>query len=436
MKNDRAFLSPELGERYELLTHKSGLRVLICPKKMSTAYAMLGVDYGAADVPVRMPRGLPAGDKTPLGVAHFLEHKMFEDADGASVDLRFAELGAEVNAYTSYDKTVYYISCTQRFEEALTELLHLVSELRVTRGSVARERAIIAEEIRMNDDSPFEKCYAELIRAMYRDHRVREEICGTEASVGKITPVLLKAHFDGFYRPENMVLAVSGRVTAEAVMGVVEACFGDIAPTGSVPAVDKPREPSLPAQPFVEMRMQVSKPLFCIGVKVGDIPTDPRALFRLDLAMTVLSEMLFSRSGDFYNELFEAGIITPTYAYGSSVGEGYGYFALSGEADDPCPVYDRFCTYLDEVRARGLSLEDFERSRRILYADYVTGFDATEDIAQSLLTYTMDGIDLFDFIPTIQSLTLGEITALFETCFTPERYALSVVAPFDFSKKE
>lgn len=431
MKNSQIFQSPELGESYELLTHKSGLRVLICQKDVATAYAMLGVNYGSAHMPSKMPQGLPAGDKTPLGIAHFLEHKMFEEADGTSCDLCFAELGAEVNAYTSYDRTVYYISCTQRFEDALAELLKLVSDLHVTRTSVTRERSIIAEEIRMNDDSPFERCYAELLRAMYHRHRVREEICGTETSVKKITPKLLQAHFETYYRPENMVLAVVGQVNTDRVMTVVDSCLDSVTPTGQMPAADKPHEPSLPCRTYTELQMQVSKPLFCIGVKDSHTPCDPMEIFRRDLAMTILSEMLFSRSGDFYNDLFERGIITPTYAYGSSIGEGYSYFALSGEGDDPKLVLERFCAFVDKKKAQGLSREDFERSRRILYGDYVTGFDAAEDVAQSLLTYTMDGIRLFDFIPTVTSISLEEVTELLHTCFDPEKYVLSVVLPLD-----
>lgn len=431
MKHKELFISTELGEAYELLTHKSGLRVLVCSKDMATTYAMLGVDYGAADMPRRMPRGFPTGQRTPLGIAHFLEHKMFEEPDGTSCDLRFAELGAEVNAYTSYDRTVYYISCTRHFDSALSELFHLVASLYVTRASVSRERSIIAEEIRMNDDSPFERCYAEMLRALYRDHRVREEICGSEASIRRITPRLLQAHFEAFYRPENMVLSVAGRVTAEEVMAVVDACLGDRPTPLMLPGMIEIKEPTLPCQAYTEVRMQVSKPLFCIGVKDNGVPKNPQTLFRRDLCMTLLSEMLFSRSGDFYNDLFEDETITPTYTYGSSIGEGYGYFAISGEGDDPRLVYDRFRKYVDSVKEGGLSQEDLDRSRRILYADYVTGFDATEDIAQALLTYAMDGIDLFSFIPTLTSITLNEITALLETCFVPEQYTLSVVLPLD-----
>ena len=428
MNDMQTFSSDLLGEAYHTLTHPSGLRVLVFPKDMATTYAMLGVQYGAAHIPASMPRGIPVGEKTPLGLAHFLEHKMFEEADGTSCDLRFAALGAEVNAYTSYDKTVYYVSATEHFDEALSELLLLVSKLDVTDASVRRERAIITEEIRMNRDSPFEKCYADLIRAMYQNHRVREEICGTEASVRSITPKLLRAHFDAFYKPQNMVLSVVGRVDATQIMRAVDAHFGAYTSAYPKPEILKCDEPALPANPYVQTVMQVPKPLFCIGVKVKDIPTDPQALFRRDLCMTVLSEMLFSRSGDFYNALFEAGEIAPSYAYGSALGEGYGYFALSGEGDHPHAVYKTFCQYIQDVKAQGLSREDFERSRRILYGDYVTSFDATEDIAQNLLTYAMDGVDLFSFIPTVESLTYEEISEFFEACFIPEQYALSVIA--------
>ena len=263
---------------------------------------------------------------------------------------------------------------------------------------------------------------------MYHSHRVREEICGTEASVKKITPKLLRAHFDAFYRPDNMVLAVVGNISPTQVMSIVDACFEStrdaLVRCDTVP----PKEPPVPKTPCVQSVMQVPKPLFCIGVKVKDIPEDPYALFRRDLCMTVLSEMLFSRSGDFYNELFEAGQITPTYAYGSALGEGYGYFAISGEGDHPYAVYNRFCAYMQDVKEKGLSREDFERSRRILYGDYVTSFDATEDIAQNLLTYAMDGVDLFSFIPTVESLTYEEIAELLQSCFIPEQYTLSVIA--------
>ncbi len=430
-RKSQCFESHVLEESYELYVHSSGLRVVVCQKDVATVYAMLGVAYGSVDAPLCMPSGLPTGQQTPLGIAHFLEHKMFEKNDGTSVDLQFSELGAEVNAYTSYDKTVYYVSCTRNFEKALELLLNLVSDLTITRSSVTKERAIIAEEIRMNNDSPFERCYAELLRAMYQKHRVREEICGTEASLRKITPKLLKAHFEAYYHPQNMVLSVVGKVDVDKIFSVIDACLGEVKPFDMALLSDKPVEPDEPFKAEASIQMQVPKPLFCIGVKDNHIPKDPKLLFRKDLMMTLLTEMLFSRSGTFYSDLFESGIITPTYSYGSAIGDGYGYYALSGEGDDPALIYDRFCAYIHTLQATGLSKTDFERSRRVLYGDYVTSFDAAEDIAQSLLTYTMDGVLLFDFIPTLLSITLEEVTELFRTCFVPEKYAMSVVLPLN-----
>ena len=247
-----------LGEVYYEATHKSGLRVLVCPKDWSAYYATVGVRYGSMDLPDVLGK---SRQTYPMGVAHFLEHKLFEKADGGDADADFAAIGAEVNAYTSYDRTAYLFSCTERFGEALSHLLLMVSDLTVTDASVARERDIIAEEIRMNADSPWERCYAEMLRALYKNHRVREEICGSEASIGRITPAVLRRIFDAFYTPANMVLAVSGRVTPEEVMAVVDAHL-PATPAPQPPALRPFAEPTAVMRERVAVEMQTAKPLF------------------------------------------------------------------------------------------------------------------------------------------------------------------------------
>jgi predicted Zn-dependent peptidase len=413
--------SEALGETYYETVHPSGLRITVCPKDLSTYYATVGVRYGSAD--------MPAEGRCPLGVAHFLEHKLFEYPDGDTADRRFSLLGADSNAYTSYDRTVYLASCTQNFQDVLAELLHMTSSLSVTEESVARERSIIAEEIRMNADSPWERCYAEMLRALYHRHRVKEEICGSEASIEEITPELLEEYFNAYYTPENMVLAVSGRVTPEDVLAVVNMCMPTEPERRPIPvpvSFDEPREV---AEGRIEIEMQVAKPLFCIGIKDPDVPTESHALLRHDLGMTVLCEMLFSRSGDFYSELFESGRITPGMSYGSSAGQGFGWYALTGEADDPDGIFESFCAYVDSLHRNGLSREDFEISRRILYADFVTGFDSTEEIAGTLCGYALDGLDPFEFLAVTQEMTFEDVEALFESSFRSEHFAMSVVVP-------
>lgn len=431
--------NPKLGERYAEITHVSGLRILVAPKDLSAAYATVGVNYGSRD---RL-----AGGTLPMGVAHFLEHKMFEREGGENWEDVFSALGAEVNAYTSDDSTAYMLQTTDRLPEALEALLRMVTELSVTKASVARERGIIAEEIRMNADDPWEVCYANMLRGLYAPVRtgvrgggnpVREEICGTESSIRRITPAALSEAHRRFYHPRNMVLAVSGRVTPEEVLAVADKVLGTQPPVApwAVPAIRRRSRDSIGVyRPRITAEMDTAKPLFSIGIKLSDIPDEPRATVRRERVMTLLSEMLFSRSGDFYDRLFEEGLVSPGMAYGSSLGrpalgntgESYGYFYLSGECDDPEAVYTAFADHMNTLRRIGLDRESFHRARRTLYADFVYGFDSTEGIASSLMTTAMDGVGLFELCELDSSITFEEICALFEENFVPARYTLSTV---------
>jgi predicted Zn-dependent peptidase len=269
--------------------HKSGLRVLVSPKDFSACYATLGVGYGSRD---RLAFG-----RVPMGTAHFLEHKMFERDpdrfDGSdSYDDDFAACGAESNAYTSHDRTVYYFSCTDRFPDALTALLSMVSELYVTPESVTRERAIIAEEIRMNADDPWETCCSAARRSLFGKHPVQEEICGSEASLRRVTPAVLREAFETFYRPDNMVLTVCGRVTPEEVCAAARTAMEGLSPEA--------REPLPPALPRIRVMpavfasrtaeyRPVPKPIFCIGVKCPALPAGREAL-------AYLAEMLLAEN--------------------------------------------------------------------------------------------------------------------------------------------
>lgn len=434
------FSCPRLEECYYEACHTSGLRVLVSPKDFSATYATVGIGYGSRD---RF-----AGGALPMGTAHFLEHKIFERPGSESWEDVFAALGAEVNAYTSDDCTAYMFSATEHIPEALCALLSMVMEVSVTPESVARERQIIAEEIRMNTDDPWEVCYANMLRGLYAPVReggnpVREEICGTETTIRRITPATLREVHGRFYRPENMVLAVSGRITPEEVMEVVDRVYGmaATAPSPLPPSHRAPHDPVEAHKPTVTCRMETVnvKPLFSIGVKLPAVPTDPRELVGLERLMTVLSEMLFSRSGDFYSSLFESGLVSPGMAYGSSLGrpaldgtaEGYGYFYLSGESDDPDGVYSAFRAYVASVLENGPDPESFERARRTLYADFVYGFDSTEGVASSLMSTALDGVPLFDLCTLDEGLTLAAARDLLTVAFRDSQYTLSTVYPLE-----
>ena len=430
-----------LEETYIETRLPCGLRVLVCPKDRHTYHAAVTVGYGSMD----RFAGREGGRPLPMGTAHFLEHKMFgrdPDAfDGSdSYDDDFAALGAESNAYTSHDRTVYYFSCTHHFSEALKTLLSMVSELYVTRETVARERDIIAEEIRMNTDDPWERCSAGARTALFGRHPVQEEICGSLSSIRRITPTVLQEAFDAFYRPHNMVLTVCGRVDPAEVVAQVQAIMESLSPKPPLPiCAAAPRARLSPAAfvPRVTAYRQVAKPLFCIGVKYPDPPAGPAALWKRDMTVSVLCETLFSHGGNFYSDLFESGTVSPGTSYGFLVGDSahlppsfaYGYFDLSGECDHPDAVFAAFLEYVGRIRANGLSKADFERAKRVVYADFVATFDTTEDVASLLGSYAVDGLCAYDFFEVMDSITLEDVTDLFDRAFRDGQYTLSVVLP-------
>lgn len=426
-----------LEESYYEACLPCGLRILVCPKDRQAYHAAISVGYGSMD---RF-----AGRTFPMGIAHFLEHKMFERdparyGGSDSYDDDFAAMGAESNAYTSHDRTVYYFSCTENFPDALRTLLSMMTELYVTSDSVARERDIIAEEIRMNADDPWETCCAKARTALMGRHPIQEEICGSESSICRITPALLREAFDLFYRPHNMILTVCGRVTPEEVLAIAESIMESLPgkERGALPQAS-PRVRTSPTAfvPRVTVRRQVAKPLFCIGIKYPDPPAGSHALWKRDLTMSVLCETLFSHAGDFYNDLFEGGLISPGMSYGFLVGDSpllpprfaYGYFDLSGESDRPEAVFDGFRSFIERVRRQGLSVADFERAKRILYADFIAAFDTTEDIASLLGSYASSGLCAYDFLEAAEGITLQDASDLFDRTFRDSQYTLSVVLP-------
>ena len=434
----KPYTCERLEEGYTETRLPCGLRLLVCPKDRATYHAAVSVGYGSLD---RF-----AGEKAlPMGTAHFLEHKMFERNPARfhgsdSYDDDFAACGAESNAYTSHDRTVYYFSCTDRFPDALTALLSMVSELYVTAESVARERDIIAEEIRMNADDPWERCCADARTALFGRHPVREEICGSESSLRLITPAVLREAFEIFYRPDNMILTVCGRVTPEEVEAIVRgvmeklpATEREVLPTASPRIRVKPEVFSA----RVTTHRPVPKPIFCIGIKCPDLPVGREALWRRDLTVSVLCETLFSHAGDFYSDLFERGLISPGMSYGYLVGDSprlparlaYGYFDLSGESDCPETVFEEFCSFVEDVRKNGIPEEDFYRAKRILYAEFVASFDTTEDIVSLLGSYAQDGLSAYDFLDALESITRNDAWELFDKTFRDSQYTLSVVLP-------
>ncbi len=429
MMECKTFRNDLLREEYRKYSHPSGLDIYIFPKKMTAAYALLGTKYGS--IHNRFRRESESEFVTvPDGIAHFLEHKLFTCEDGSDAFERFSDYGADANAYTSFNKTCYLFSCTDRFADSLSELLEFVTHPYFTEESVASEMGIIGEEIRMYDDNPSDRCFYGMLEAMYATHSIRRNICGSEHSIRQITPELLYRCYHTFYRLSNMALVVCGDVSDEEVLAIADAHLPKESNSERV-LCENENEREFPHvhMPYREQHMQVSKPLFNIGFKDTNIPTDGNARQRKDAAMSILNEMIFSRCGTLYNRLIERDMISPSLSYGYSISESTAYNSLAGEAEYPRAV---LCEIMAELRAlsvTGLSREDFQRSRKVMLAEFIKTFDSTDSIANNLFHFICEDCELLSYVELLESVTFEEVCSLFETAFSEEATALSVILP-------
>lgn len=427
--NRTVFTSDILKESYERYTHPCGLDIYIFPKKMTATYAILGTRYGSIHNAFRI------GDQdtvvtVPDGIAHFLEHKLFINEDGTDSFERFSEYGADANAYTSFNKTAYLFSCTDRFAESLGELIDFVTHPHFTEESVESEIGIISEEIRMYDDSPSDRCFYGMLEAMYEHHSIRRNICGSCASIREITPSLLYRCHEAFYQFSNMALIVCGDVDADTVLSIADRHLPQTAKKIDVTCVNENLcESRAVFRAETIQHMQVAKPLFQIGFKDVDIPADGDARQRKDAAMAILDEMLFSRAGELYSSLFERELISPSFSYGYTISETCAYNAIGGEADDPYAVLSELRSHLAHVKEVGLNRDDFDRAQRVMYAEFVKSFDSTDNIANNLLTFVCENSELLQYAEIIDSITFEEVEALFDTAFCEEATALSIIFP-------
>lgn len=424
MPQTRLLQSDLLGERYTVTHHPSGLDIYVFPKKMTATYALLATDFGAVDNALD-EAGL---SRLPDGVAHFLEHKLFANADGTDSFERFSAIGADANAYTSHTRTVYLFSCTDRFEQALSELIEFVTHPYFTEESVAREQGIIGEEIRMCRDNPYDACYYNMLSGLYAAHPVKTDICGSISSIARITPEVLYAAHRTYYQLSNMALVVCGDVTEREVLEIADRHLPKTGTSSPVPRRVTSEAPHV-HQPRVTATGQVAKPIFSIGIKDTAIPADPTARLARDAGMAILNEMLFSEAGELYNSLFDEGLISPELSADYALSRDFAFNQIAGEANDPDAVLERIVAYLAEKQKSGLSEADFERCRRIEYAEYIKSFDSTEEIANSLLSFVFEGAEIFSYAAVIGNMTFSFVEELFRSVFRPEHITLSVIHP-------
>ncbi len=417
-----------IGESYYTVKHKSGLRIFIYPKEdFSKTYAIFGTKFGSIDRVFSADNGEKI--VLPDGIAHFLEHKLFEDEDGDAFE-KYAKTGASANAFTSFDKTAYLFSCTDQLVESLRILLTFVQSPYFTKESVAKEQGIIGQEIGMYDDDPQWQVLFGLLRALYHHHPVKIDIAGTVASIAEINDEILYKCYRAFYNLSNMALCICGRVgDVDKLLSEIEGCLKDTEPV----AIERfyEEEPDDIVTRREEKRLSVSVPLFTFGYKekAEEVNVSADEIARNELVTQMLNEIVAGQSSDFYNDMYQKGLINSTFDYEYMFSRGYGVNMFSGESEDPDQVFEAFKKRVETLKKEGLYKDAFERARKVVYARLVRGFNSVENLASTQLSCYFTGVDLFDYLHIAKEITIEHASQRLNTLFDEKMLALSVVLP-------
>ena len=416
---------PQLGERLYRKVLPNGLTVLVVPRPgFSKSLAYFATDFGSVHTDFILDGQAVL---TPAGIAHYLEHKLFDLPGGRDVSEEFAALGANVNAFTSYDMTAYLFSCTANFEKCLRLLLEFVSTPYFTEQSVAKEQGIIGQEIGMNEDSADTRVFENLMGAMYACHPIRVPILGTVETISRITPEYLHTCHKAFYHPENMVLCV----VADVDPGLVAQMAQEMLPSQPRPQVQPLTDwPELIQchTPYVENTMEVAMPMFQLGFKCEPIGTGEAAI-RQEIVGDLAAEALFGESSQLYLELYEKGLIDSSFGGGFETVQGMSMLTASGDSDDPKAVRDAILARAMTLAETGIPMADFLRMKRSALGRRLRDLDSFDSTCFRLCAYHFSDFDYFCFPQVYQDVQEQEVRAFLSRVITPERCALSVIRP-------
>lgn len=418
---------PTLNETLYIYEHSSGLKAFVIPKKgYSKKYASFATHYGSVNNRFVVP-GESGITAVPDGIAHFLEHKLFEQEDGSVMD-KFSMLGANPNAYTSFNQTVYLFSCTDMFEENFKLLLNYVQNPYITEESVEKEKGIIGQEINMYRDDPGWRGFFNLLGAFYENNPVRVDIAGTVESISKIDRDTLLRCYNTFYHPSNMVMLAVGDVDPQKTFEEVER---SIESKQVKEAIERlfPEEPAGVGKNYVEQRLAVSLPLFQMGFKDSGFNSRGQDALKREIAVKLLLEMIMGKSSELYDRLYGEGLINTSFDFDYTIEESYAFSMFGGESTDPQKVREHIIKEIDRYKKNGLSRDDFERIRKAMKGRFIKQLNSVERISHLFIPTYFKGSQMFDYYEVYDKITFEYINEVFERHFNFENMALSVIKP-------
>ena len=423
MSEDKTLLEQTAADEWRVMP--SGLTVIVRPMPgYSGTYVIYATRFGSIDRDFRM------GEREvhlPAGVAHFLEHKMFEDEDGDAF-AKFAKTGANANAFTSFDRTCYLFTATQQLDESLDVLLGMVGHPYFTRETIAKEQGIIGQEIKMYDDSADWRLITGLCECLYHSHPIRSDIAGTCESIAKITPEMLYDCCKAFYAPNNMVLAAAGNTTMEQILAACKRHGLMDPPAAPAQRVERlwAQEPMTLAAKEKTITMPIAKPCFGLGFKEKPLaPGDLRSEMLYDLILCCICGGM----SPLYRRLYDEGLTNPGFGGEVLRVDGCCCILFTGESDVPETVQKLLLDEIAHVRAEGVDREIFTLCKNEKYGQLIENLENVEDSASQMADFALSGQTVAQQIATLAALTAEDADAALRDILNPERMAVMNILP-------
>jgi predicted Zn-dependent peptidase len=417
---------PHLQETLYTEKMPGGLQVFILPKAgFQKTYATFTTRYGSVDNHFQVEGREEI--RVPDGIAHFLEHKMFEEPTG-DIFSNFANKGASANAFTSFDRTTYLFTATEHIEDNLTTLINFVQHPYFTDENVEKEKGIIGQEIQMYRDNPDWRSYYGLIEAMYSKHPIRIDIAGTVESISKITKETLYECYNTFYHPSNMILFVVGGINPESIMELIRSnqAAKTFEPQGTIRRYFE-QEPYEVQEKKRVIVLPVSLPKCLFGIKEMAPGVKGRELLVQELTTKLVLDYLFSSSSDLYQQLYDEDLISDSFGYEYNSTAEYAFSMVGGDTRDPEKLLDRIKEEVNKVIEKGLDEKIFERTRKKKIGNFLRMLNSPEAIANEFTKYRMKQIDLFDFLEVYKQISLQQATEHLREHFNWDQMAISIV---------
>jgi len=417
---------PRVKETVYSETLDNGLQVYVLPKEgFKKTFATFSTHYGSVDNCFAVGSEPPV--RVPDGIAHFLEHKMFEEPEG-DIFATFASNGASANAYTSFDRTVYLFSATDRIRENVTTLLNFVQNPYFTDENVNKEKGIIGQEIKMYADQPDWRVYFGLIEAMYHKHPVHIDIAGTVESISQITKETLYQCYRTFYHPQNMIVFIVGGVNPEEMIELVREnqAGKTFEPQGEIQRLFE-QEPEHVKEKVKTIHLPVSIPKCLFGIKEKDVGFSGQELLKRELTTKLLFDLLFSPSSRLYQALYDEKLITDSFGAEYNCSEQYSFSVIGGDTRDPDALVNRVREVIEEWKSSGIPEELFERTRRKKIGGFFRLLNSPEAIAGEFTKHRFRGTQLFDVLDMYEQITLQEAETRLKEHFDWEQLSVCVV---------